>query len=77
MLEINASKFKEQCLWLLDHLTPEGITITKRGKAVAKLIPIEGGCADLIGSLKGKVRPKGSLLSTGVKWHAESLTLTS
>jgi prevent-host-death family protein len=70
--QLNASKFKEQCLSLLDHLDPEGIVITKHGKPVARLIPIESGCAELIGSMKGKVQVKGDIFSTGIKWNAES-----
>jgi antitoxin (DNA-binding transcriptional repressor) of toxin-antitoxin stability system len=50
---------------------PEGIVITKRGKPVAKLIPFGAGSADLIGSLKGKLRIKGEILSTGIKWDAQ------
>lgn len=72
METLNASKFKEQCLSLLDHLDPDGIVITKHGKPVARLIPIESACADLIGSLKGKITVTGDILSTGVKWDAES-----
>ena len=49
MERINASKFKEQCLALLDNLDPEGIIITKHGKPVARLIPASSDCADLIG----------------------------
>ena len=45
--------------------------ITKRGKPVAKLIPIAVESAGLIGTLKGKIEIKGDLLSTGVDWHAE------
>jgi prevent-host-death family protein len=71
-MELNASRFKEQCLSLLDRLDPEGIVITKHGKPVARLIPIEAGCADLIGSMKGKVRLKGDVFSTGTRWDAES-----
>jgi prevent-host-death family protein len=69
---INASKFKEQCLALLDNLGPEGIVITKHGKPVARLIPASSDCADLIGSMKGKIRVQSDILSTGVKWDAES-----
>ena len=49
MRRISASKFKEQCLSLLDDLGAEGIVITKRGKPVAKVIPMGSGCAALIG----------------------------
>ncbi len=72
MKKINASKFKEQSLSILDALDPEGLIITKHGKPVAKLIPIEQGSASLIGSLKGRIKIKGDLLSTGVRWNAES-----
>ena len=72
MERINASKFKEQCLALLDNLDPEGIVITKHGKPVARLIPASSDCADLIGSMKGKIRVQSDILSTGVKWDAES-----
>ena len=69
---MNASKFKEQCLALLDHLAPEGIVITKRGKPVARLIPAESDCASLIGCMKGKIRVKGDIFATGRKWRAQS-----
>jgi len=72
MVEMNASKFKEQCLSLLDHLSPEGIVITKHGKPVAHLIPAGSGCASLIGSMKGKIRIKGEIESTGAAWNAQS-----
>ena len=67
----SASKFKEQCLSLLDRVDPEGIVVTKRGKPVAKLIPFGADSADLIGSLKGKLRIKGQIISTGIRWDAE------
>jgi antitoxin (DNA-binding transcriptional repressor) of toxin-antitoxin stability system len=69
---INASKSKEQCLALLDHLDPEGLIITRHGKPVAHLTPVASSCADLIGSMKGKFRIKGDLLSAGIKWNAQS-----
>ena len=69
--QLSASKFKEQCLSLLDRVDPEGIVVTKRGKPVAKLIPFGADSADLIGSLKGKLRIKGQIISTGIRWDAE------
>jgi len=69
---ISASKFKEQCLSLLDHLDPDGIVVTKHGKPVARLIPANSDCAALIGSMKGKVQVKGDVFSTGTRWNAES-----
>jgi prevent-host-death family protein len=67
---MNASAFKEQCLAVLDQLEPDGLIITKRGKPVARLMPISGDCSELIGSMKGKVRIKGDLMSTGLSWSA-------
>ena len=46
-----AAKFKEQCLALLDEVDPDGILVTKRGKPVAKLIPVARGGKALLGSL--------------------------
>jgi prevent-host-death family protein len=72
MKQIAAAKFKEHCLSILDEVEEEGIVITKRGKPVAKLIPIRAESASLIGSLKGKIKIKGNILTTGLRWHAQS-----
>lgn len=72
MKEISAAKFKEQCLAILDEVDEEGLVITKRGKPVAKLIPIRAQSAELIGVLKGRLKIKGDILSTGTRWHAQS-----
>jgi prevent-host-death family protein len=71
-MEISASKFKEQCLSLLDNIPPEGIIVTKHGKPVARLLPVDSGCASLIGSRKGKVKISGDVFSTGIRWNAAS-----
>lgn len=72
METLNATKFKEQCLSLLENLSSEGIIITKHGKPVAQLVPVKVGYEKLIGSMKGKVGPKDDLLSTGISWTAET-----
>ena len=69
---ISATKFKEQCLALLDSVGPAGLVITKHGRPVAKLLPLGADSADLIGCLKGKIEIRGDLLSTGLRWDAES-----
>ena len=71
MQTISAAKFKEQCLALIDQVDRDGIVITKRGKPVAKLIPLATDSASLIGSLKHKIKIKGNILSTGARWNAE------
>lgn len=69
---IASAKFKEQCLSILDRVDPEGIVITKHGKPVARLIPINAEPSQLIGCLKGKIKVKGKILSTGLRWNAQS-----
>jgi prevent-host-death family protein len=69
--QIAAAQFKERCLSILDRVGPDGIVITKRGRPAAKLIPIQTESASLIGVLKGKIKIKGDILSTGIGWDAE------
>lgn len=71
MKEIGAAKFKEHCLALLDEVDEEGIVITKRGRPVAKLIPIRAESSTLVGALKGKLVVVGDILSTGSAWDAQ------
>ena len=70
--QMSATQFKEQCLSVLDRLDSDGLIITKHGKPVARVIPAQSDCKDLIGSLRGKIRVKGDTMSTGVKWDAQS-----
>ncbi len=65
MKEIEAAKFKEQCLALLDQLDADGLIVTKRGQPVARVVPYVSEEAELIGSLRGKIEVKGDLLTTG------------
>lgn len=70
---VSASEFKAKCLKLLDTLSPQGIVVTKHGRPVARVVPLHrAGSADLIGCMKGKVKIKGDIFSTGVKWNAQS-----
>ena len=69
--KIGAAKFKEQCLALLDDLETEGLIITKHGKPVARVLPIPKSSAEIVGSLKGVMKIKGDIMSTGIKWEAE------
>jgi len=72
MKHIGAAQFKQECLSVLDRLSPEGIIITKHGRPVAKLIPLGTDSASMIGCLKGKLKIRGDVLSTGLRWHAQS-----
>lgn len=72
MKSIPATQFKQQVLQILDNVDDDGILITKHGKPVAKLTPVRGSFGALIGVMKGKIKIKGNIFSTGVKWNAES-----
>ena len=72
MRTIDVSDFKKQCLSLLENLDHDGIVITRNGEPLARLVPAASLCADLIGSMKGKIKIHGDIVSTGLKWNAES-----
>ena len=55
MKSVPAATFTETCLALLDAVDPEGIVITKRGKPVARLVPLAASPVNLIGSLRHRV----------------------
>jgi prevent-host-death family protein len=40
---LTATEFKAKCLNILDRLEPGGVVITKRGHAVARVIPMNAG----------------------------------
>ena len=72
MKTIGAAKFKEQCLALLDRLDAEGLVVTKHGKPVARVVPYDQQWAEMIGSLQHKIKVRGDILSTGVRWNADA-----
>ena len=77
--KIPAGVFKAQCLALLDdvHDSHTEIIVTKRGKPVAKVVPIEEAkpYKSSFGHMKGSVIQLCSdeeLFSTGEVWDVES-----
>jgi prevent-host-death family protein len=66
------SEFREQCLAILEELTAEGVLITKRGRPVARIVPIPENDGDLIGRLAGQLEINGEVFTTGEHWEAES-----
>ena len=62
---IAAGEFKAKCLKLMDlvNVRHEEIVITKHGKPVAKLVPVEPKPASAFGALKGSVLWYGDLIS--------------
>lgn len=67
MKTIPAGKFKAQCLAIMDEVQAkhEAVVITKRGKPVARLVPVEQEKDDIFGFLKGKgkIEIKGDIVS--------------
>jgi len=61
---IAAGEFKSKCLKLLDQVAEERQTlvITKHGKAVAKLVPMEAE-VELFGALRGSGTIIGDIIS--------------
>jgi prevent-host-death family protein len=75
MKKIAAAEFKARCLALMEDVrsTREPIVITKRGKPVAKLVPLETKKDDWIGRLNGKFKVTGDIVSPVVPledWEA-------
>jgi prevent-host-death family protein len=62
MKTISAAAFKARCLMLMEDVrsTKHPLVITKRGKPVAKLVPVEEP-DDFIGRLKGVFEVVGEL----------------
>ncbi len=65
MKQIAAGDFKARCLNLMESVnkTKEPLLITKRGRPVAKLVPVESDKPSLIGRLEGIVRITGDIES--------------
>ena len=72
MRTIPAGRFKAQCLKLLDEVaeTGETIVVTKRGKPVARVEPVEEP-PSLAGSVIYLVDDDELLFSTGEVWDME------
>lgn len=74
-MNIAAGLFKAQCLKLMDRVaeTHETITVTKRGKPIARLVPVEPiPKRPLFGYLRGKGEIKGDIVApTGMTWEAQ------
>jgi prevent-host-death family protein len=69
---IPASRFKAECLALLDDVaaTGESLVVTKRGRPVACLVPVEEA-PSLDGSVTYLVDDDRLVAPTGESWDAE------
>ncbi|MFL6307873.1 MAG: type II toxin-antitoxin system Phd/YefM family antitoxin [Candidatus Sulfotelmatobacter sp.] len=62
---IPAGTFKAQCLAIMDEVQKkrQAVVITKRGKPVAKLVPVEKAKDDIFGFYKGKISILGDVVA--------------
>jgi len=65
MKTMPAGKFKVHCLAVMDEVQSkrEAVLITKRGKPVAKLVPVGNEKDEIYGFLKGKGKILGDVVS--------------
>jgi prevent-host-death family protein len=65
MKTIAAGEFKANCLALMDEVQSkrETVVITKRGKPVAKLVPLASNVDDIFGFFSGKGSIAGDIVS--------------
>ena len=73
--EVAAGEFKARCLKLMDDVERDRvpIVITKRGRAVAKLVPVDERPPPLFGCLVGSVTIVGDIVApVAVAWEANA-----
>jgi prevent-host-death family protein len=73
--ELAAGEFKTHCLELMDQVKVKRmeITVTKHGKPVARMVPIQDKAPDLFGYLAGSVTYHGDIIApTGEAWDADA-----
>lgn len=72
-MRIQASAFKARCLALLDEVARShtSVVVTKYGKPVAKLVPLDADPSPTLGSVTLLAEHDADYLSTGEAWSAE------
>lgn len=65
VMKMSAAEFKAKCLKLMDEVakTREPVVITKRGKAVAQLVPVQPEPETLFGYMNGTVKFEGDIMA--------------
>jgi prevent-host-death family protein len=71
-----AGEFKSKCLAVMDEVQTkrQSVVITKRGKPVAKLVPVDSAADNFYDSMKGKVEILGDIVSPAIpyeEWNLE------
>ena len=73
MKTMSAAEFKTNCLRVLDEVAESrsGVVVTKRGKPVARLVPMVDRPARIVGALKAEIEIRGDIISPlGIRWEA-------
>ena len=70
---MKATDFKTHCLEVLDEVSRNRreFVVTKRGRPVAKVCPVDAGAGQAYGCMKGTALAKDDLFSTHEEWDAE------
>ena len=66
MQKIPSAQFKSQCLAVMDQVAETGrpVVVTKHGKPVVQIIPVQSDENEIFGFLAGKVRIAGDVENT-------------
>jgi prevent-host-death family protein len=70
---MSAADFKAKCLDVLDQVAErrESVVVTKRGKPVARVVPIINRPKSLWGAMKGELEIRGDIVGPlAVEWEA-------
>lgn len=69
-----ASQFKAECLAILDQVQRMkiSVTVTKHGKPVARIVPLEDTARPTLGSVRLVAEDDEAYYSTGEHWSLES-----
>jgi prevent-host-death family protein len=74
-IRISAADFKARCLRLLDEVasTRRSIIVTKRGKPIAKLTPVDEEPIDLFGYMARTAKICGDIIGPieGIEWTGD------
>jgi prevent-host-death family protein len=76
IVRVPAAHFKADCLRLLDEVARgrRPIIVTKRGKPVAKLVPVDAEPIDIFGRMAGTIRICGDIIgpTADLEWTGDA-----
>jgi prevent-host-death family protein len=71
---VTASNFKQRCLALVDEVQRTGheFVVTRHGRPVARLVPVEGHLPTALGWMAGTVTAHGDLEAPEPAWDLDA-----